>query len=73
MEKREAERILNLSSELGEHFKDYLIVVRVKDGLMFRMSDRSWALGAMRFIMDEMENGMDDMRGAMEFEADDWV
>lgn len=34
------------AAKLSEHFSDYLIIVRKPDGLEWRMSDRTFALGA---------------------------
>lgn len=50
------ERLAQLRALAGEHFDDYLVVVR-KDGLLhWAASDRTWAAGAAKrygTIMDE--------------------
>lgn len=40
-------KMRDMAAKVGEHFSDYLIIVRVKDGLNWRMSDRTFALGAL--------------------------
>ena len=40
-------RIADIAAKAGEHFADYIIVVRVKDGLLWRKSDDTFAIGAL--------------------------
>jgi hypothetical protein len=41
-------RLDRLSALAGEHFADYLVLVRVGDGVIWRRSDDTWALGAAK-------------------------
>lgn len=38
--------IRELGSQVGEHFPDYLLIARVKDGMIWRFSDPTYAYGA---------------------------
>lgn len=38
-------------ARLSEHFGDYLVIVRQPDGLLWRMSDRTFASGASQRLM----------------------
>lgn len=42
---KDYEKMRDIAAELSEHFTDYMIVVRVKNGLEWRYSDRTFALG----------------------------
>jgi hypothetical protein len=42
----EMEKLRNVSAKIGEHFADFLLVVRINDGFMFKHSDKVWGLGA---------------------------
>lgn len=46
----------NFASRLGEHYSEFVVVVKGKTGLLTRTSDRTWALGAVRrteIMLDE--------------------
>lgn len=45
-EEREVSRMKDLTSQLSEHFGDYVVIARVKDGLIWSFSDRTFAIGA---------------------------
>jgi hypothetical protein len=47
----EDERLSNMCANAGEHFGDYLIVVRVKGGMIWQSSDDTWSMGAMQRYM----------------------
>lgn len=50
------ERFRELSAKAGEHFDDYLLVVRSGKSMMWKSSDGCWALGAaVRFSTDTMD------------------
>lgn len=40
-------RFKNTVSCLAEHFEDYLVIAKDKGGLIWRMSDRTFAAGAI--------------------------
>jgi hypothetical protein len=45
-------RFLDMVAKSGEHFGDYLLIVKTNNGILdWRSSDKTWALGAaQRFI-----------------------
>lgn len=53
-------RIADVSSNVAEHFNDYVVIGRIKDGLVWRYSDRTFALGATARLNDRL--AMDDRR-----------
>ena len=55
-------KIKNISAKLSEHFSDYVVVGRVKDGLVWRYSDRSFAIGALARL--EQRIRMEDQMNA---------
>ncbi len=48
------ERLRDISAKLSEHFTDYVVVARIKDGLVWRFSDRTFAMGAADRIKDQL-------------------
>lgn len=48
-------KMRDAAAVLGEHFSDFILVVRVKDGLNWRMSDRTFALGACKRLMKRLD------------------
>lgn len=55
-----------ICARLGEHYTDYLVIARTKDGkIAFRPSDMTWAIGAcqrfLNYACDAQEvTGADD-------------
>lgn len=48
IEIKEVDRFDKLAASLGEHFDDYVIIARAKDGgFLYKSSNRCWCLGAM--------------------------
>lgn len=46
---READRLRDICSRVGEHFQDYVVIIRTEDGnVSWRASDPTWAEGAAR-------------------------
>ena len=52
---KQYERIRDLAAQVGEHFSDFILVVRIKDGLNWRMSDRTFAIGACKRLMTRLQ------------------
>lgn len=55
-EEIETARLERIGALAGEHFTDFLLVVRVAGGVRWKNSDRAWALGAAKrfnICMDE--------------------
>ena len=53
-EERELARFFAVSSLAGEHFQDYLLAVRMKDGgYAYRVSDKNWGIGAAQRIVHD--------------------
>lgn len=42
----EFDRLALLSASIGEHFKDFVVLVRTENGLLWRSSDSVWGGGA---------------------------
>ena len=58
MTDREMQRMDTLCSNLGEHFKDYVVLVRGDDGMVsWRASDHSWAESATRQYFNYVQYG----------------
>jgi len=51
---RETIRLGNLASLVAEHFSDYVIVARIKDGLLWRYSDRTFAIGCIDRLKENL-------------------
>ncbi|HET9146140.1 MAG TPA: hypothetical protein VFN81_08645 [Sphingomicrobium sp.] len=48
-----SERFERLAANVGEHFTDYVVLVRSKDGGMWSScSNEAWARGAMNQLFD---------------------
>ena len=56
------ERMLDIASELGEQFSDYVVIGRIRGGVVWGCSDRSFAIGAMARIIEQIriEEGFND-------------
>lgn len=46
MSDKEIEEIRNIAAKIGERFPDYVILLRTQDGLSWKYSDQTWAMGA---------------------------
>lgn len=54
------EIIKGVCARLGEHYDEYLIVVKSKDGkIAFRPSDCTWAMGAAMRFLDYMASAQE--------------
>ena len=59
VEEREENTFLDVSSNVGENFTDYLLIVRKKDGsLRWKNSDTIWSLGATQAFQDRAREGL---------------
>lgn len=47
-------RIADIAAKLSEHFTDYVVIARVKDGLVWRFSDRTFAIGSVERLKDRL-------------------
>lgn len=45
----------NAVAALGEHFTDYVVIVKEPRGLVWKMSDRTFALGAVSRLQIRLE------------------
>lgn len=66
----EKELLGNTSAYISEFFTDYVVIGRVKDGLVWRYSDRTFAQGAIKRLADRLDTddriaveGMNDESG----------
>lgn len=55
MTEREMEKMDDICAQAGEHFGDYLVIVRTKKKFGFRTSDLCWGIGGARRFLDEMK------------------
>jgi len=46
----------DVSANVAEYFTDYIVIGRVKDGLVWRMSDRTFATGACSRVIEHIKN-----------------
>ena len=46
----------NLASHVAEFFPDYVVIGRVRDGLVWRFSDRTFAMGAIKRLAERLAN-----------------
>lgn len=51
---RETNVMKNIASQLEEHFIDYVVIGRIKDGLVWRYSDRTFAMGSTTRLQDRL-------------------
>lgn len=66
---RESARVADIAAKMSEHFTDYVIIGRVKDGLVWRYSDRSFAMGAAARLQHRLN--LDDHIAAQETDGHD--
>ncbi len=55
----DSKRIRDVSAHMSEFFDDYVVIGRIRDGLVWRFSDRTFALGAAGRLADRLT--MDDL------------
>ena len=56
MTKREDVIFDDIAAKIGEHFSDYVLIVRTKDGgVQWRGSNATWTIGAMRGRINRIE------------------
>lgn len=64
---RDFVRLNNCAAKTGELFCDYLIVTKSASGMIWRFSDRTWAVGACNrlgnLLLDEDSRGLGSERG----------
>lgn len=53
-EEKDRTDVLNLSAKIGERFSDYVLIVRIPDGLRWKYSDRTFARGACDRLIDRL-------------------
>lgn len=39
-------KLEDMASKAGEHFGDYILIVRTPNGIMWKTNDRTWGTGA---------------------------
>lgn len=49
------ELMRDVAAGVAEHFEDYVVIGRIKDGIVWRMSDRTFALGACQRAIDKIK------------------
>lgn len=45
-EDADVSRLRKIAAQVGEHFGDFLIVARCRDGMIWKHSDPTWGVGA---------------------------
>lgn len=53
--KDDRDLIRDVSAHVSEHFLDYVVIGRVKDGLVWRFSDRTFAMGASSRLRERLD------------------
>lgn len=48
--------LAHLKACAGEHFADYVILVRTRDGLCWRYNDRTWAKAACERLVNRIDS-----------------
>lgn len=61
----DSETMGNLASHVAEFFPDYVVIGRVRDGLVWRFSDRTFAMGAIKRLAERLDS--DDRMALEEF------
>lgn len=55
-QRNDNELMRDVAANVAEHFTDYIVIGRVKDGLVWRQSDRTFTVGACTRVIEHIKN-----------------